>query len=215
MSIQDTAHLGFDKAWASVVNCRLICIKKTIRLGLNILGDRVVAGREEKDKLIEHILELEEKAKGAFLLPREWLSVDLTMPQLKTMLLLFSGGPIRMSALSSSLGISLATTTGIVERLVKQGFVQRESQPGDRRVVVCKLTQEGQEVMSRLWESKQIWARSLLNEMTPSQLKAIAKTMEAVQEATARMRGNSTKTNSMGKSPGRTSKKPLSSERRI
>lgn len=139
----------------------------------------------ERPRLIEHVLELEERVFQAMhpIAPKEWLSVDLTMPQLKILLLLFTDGPARMGFLTSSLGVSMATTTGIADRMVERGLIVRESDPEDRRVVVCKLSEKGREMASHLWQLRQAQARGLLERMTTPQIKLISKAMEVILQA--------------------------------
>lgn len=51
-------------------------------------------------RLVERILELEQKVFKALhpLMPQEWFNVNLTMPQLRALLVLFADGPTSMSA---------------------------------------------------------------------------------------------------------------------
>jgi DNA-binding MarR family transcriptional regulator len=141
--------------------------------------------QEGKTQLIGHVLELEEKVYQALrpIVPKEWLSVDLTMPQLNILLVLFTDGPTRMSVLASSLGVSLATATGIVDRLVERGIILREGQPGDRRVVLCKLSDKGQELVGRLWGLGRAQVRSLLETVTIPKLRLIAEAMDTILQA--------------------------------
>lgn len=113
-----------------------------------------MTAKSDKAQLIERVLELEEKVYRALrpIVPKEWLSIDLTMPQLKVLLLLFTDGPTRMSVLASALSVSMTTTTGIIDRMVQHGLLVRDSDPEDRRAVVCKLSEKGQELMTCLWE---------------------------------------------------------------
>jgi DNA-binding MarR family transcriptional regulator len=104
---------------------------------------------------IEQILGLTDRIFGALLptVPKEVLELDVTMPQLKIMLMLFINGPVRMSAIAADLGITLATATGLVDRLVERELVSRENNPGDRRVVMCRLSEPGHQTVSRIWNS--------------------------------------------------------------
>ena len=87
----------------------------------------------EKEGLIENILQLSDRAFRELLpiVPKEWLRLDLTMSQLKGVFLLFISGPSRMSDIASALGVSLATATGVVDRLVERDIVHREGDPED------------------------------------------------------------------------------------
>ncbi len=66
---------------------------------------------------------------------------------------------------------------------MQRGLVLRESQTEDRRVVLCKLSEKGQELVSKMWELGQVRARSLLETMTSPKLKIIAEAMEAIIQA--------------------------------
>ena len=129
----------------------------------------------EKARAIERVLK---QVEGVFreLLPmahQELLDLDLTTPQLKVVLLLYLNGPARMSSLASSLGVTLATSTGIVDRLVEKDILTRENNKDDRRVVVCNLSAKGHELTDRLYSSARERARQLLQSLNPSQIKLI------------------------------------------
>ena len=129
----------------------------------------------DKARAIERVLK---QVEGVFreLLPlahQELLDLDLTTPQLKVVLLLYLNGPARMSSLASSLGVTLATSTGIVDRLVEKDILTRENNKDDRRVVVCNLSAKGHELTDRLYSSARERARQLLQSLNPSQIKLI------------------------------------------
>jgi DNA-binding MarR family transcriptional regulator len=52
--------------------------------------------------------------------------------------------PLTMGELSQALGVPLSTATRIVDWLVRNGYVERLADPGDRRVVRVALTETGQ-----------------------------------------------------------------------
>ena len=144
----------------------------------------------QKLQLIDRILELEERVYRALrpIVPKEWLSVDLTMPQLKIILFLFTDGPARVSTLASALGVSLATITGITDRLVQQDLIVRGDDPEDRRAVVCSLSEKGKELVTRLWELGQSRVRALLEKITPLKLEIISEVMEVILQTAAAVR---------------------------
>jgi DNA-binding MarR family transcriptional regulator len=139
----------------------------------------------QRAQLIEHILELERKVCHALrpVVPTEWLNIDLTMPQLKIILIIFTDGPARISTLASTLGVSLSTTTGITDRLIHQDLIVRGNDPQDRRAVVCSLTDKGRELATRLCEQGQSRVRDILGKMELSKLKTISEAIEIILEA--------------------------------
>ncbi len=120
----------------------------------------------------ESLLELEDVITP--ILPQEWLSTDLTMPQLKVMLILGRAGATRMSELATGLNVTMATATGVVDRLVEKGYLVREGLPGDRRVVISRLSSEGEEFMKSLRLSGRVQIGRILEAMTPEQLAIVA-----------------------------------------
>src|SRR4030042_2940588 len=126
----------------------------------------------QKKELIERILQLGEKAFRELvpMLPTEWLQLDLTMPQLKVVLLLFLNGPSRMSEIAAALDVGLATATGVADRLVEREIVLREGLPDDRRVVMCRLTDKGERMIGGLWQLARERAKELLGMVEPAKL---------------------------------------------
>jgi len=54
--------------------------------------------------------------------------------------------------------------------MVKKELVTREADSQDRRLVICKLSDAGQEVIRRLWTSGQLQMEKLLDGLTLEQL---------------------------------------------
>ena len=151
-----------------------------------------MAQEPQKEELIESILQLSERAfRELFpILPKQWLRLDLTMSQLKVVLLLFVSGPTRMGVIASELGVSLATATGVVERLVERGILLREGDAADRRVVLCRLSDEGERLISKLWQLSQERIGELMRVVAPSKLQLIVEMLHALLQAGEAMKGD-------------------------
>jgi len=128
---------------------------------------------KERDALVEQILDLSDQIFNILIpgLPQQWLSADVTLVQLRLLFILNSTGPKRMSELASAMDSAMSTTTGIVDNLVKKGMVLREAGPQDRRVVVCKLSEKGQELAGGLWKWGQGQVERMLQTLNVDQLK--------------------------------------------
>ena len=139
----------------------------------------------QKAQLIERVTEFEKRVYLALrpIVPKEWLNIELTMPQLKIILLLFTDGPARVSTLASALGVSLSTTTGITERLVQHDLIVKESDPEDGRAVVCSLSEKGREMITCLLKLGESRVRSLLETVAPAKLEVICEAMEIILQA--------------------------------
>ena len=110
--------------------------------------------------------------------PEEWLSSDITVTQLRLLLVLQAFGPLRMSDIASSLKVTLPTTTTVVDHLVRKNLVQREANPQDRRLVICKLSPEGQTLINKLWGSSRMAFEKLLEGLTADQMQKAVELVE-------------------------------------
>jgi DNA-binding MarR family transcriptional regulator len=146
----------------------------------------------QKEELIESILQLSDRAfRELFpILPKQWLRLDLTMSQLKVVLLLFVSGPTRMGVIASELGVSLATATGVVERLVERGLLRREGDAADRRVVLCRLSDDGERLISKLWRLSQERIGELMRVIPSSRLLMIVEMLQVLLQAGEAMKGD-------------------------
>ena len=68
---------------------------------------------------------------------------DMTMVQMRALMAVAYGPGCTMSELASRLGIGVSAATGLVDRLVEQGALERESDPADRRVVRVRMSPAG------------------------------------------------------------------------
>jgi DNA-binding MarR family transcriptional regulator len=77
-----------------------------------------------------------------------WTQCGLTSPQLAALLAISHGQPITAGHLARQLHLGQPTVSGILDRLERQAFVQRERGERDRRSVLLRLTAAGQEVVN-------------------------------------------------------------------
>ncbi len=76
----------------------------------------------------------------------------LTPAQVHSLLWLGADGALPASVLSHRVGCGQPTITGVIDRLEKLGFAERERDTGDRRVVRVQLTAKGRTLYAQLDE---------------------------------------------------------------
>jgi 4'-phosphopantetheinyl transferase len=113
-------------------------------------------------------------------LPAEWLSSDITLAQLRVLLILHMNGPCRMSVIARELNVTLSTATGILDKLVKKGYVSRCSDAEDRRVVTIQLSETGTELTGKLWSMGRFKMEKLLEKLDKSELQQASKIADAL-----------------------------------
>jgi DNA-binding MarR family transcriptional regulator len=114
-----------------------------------------------------------------------WLHLDLTIAQVKTLMVLAAGPPVTASQLAAHLGLGRPATSILIDRLVRDGLVARAEDSEDRRRVLVTLTPAGDDLTTRLRQGSRERLERLLRQMTSADLAALRQGMEALAAAAA------------------------------
>jgi DNA-binding MarR family transcriptional regulator len=88
---------------------------------------------------------------------------NATLPRFDVMAALYRGSDgMLMSEISRYLMVSNGNVTGIVDRLVADGFVARAQRNGDRRTSFISLTRKGRATFSDMAAAHERWVNELL-----------------------------------------------------
>jgi DNA-binding MarR family transcriptional regulator len=117
----------------------------------------------------------------------EFTDIGLTMAQAKVLYLVQAMAPLRMSELAARLGVTLSTTSGLVERLVEADFVVRRDDPADRRQVILTLTETGDIRLDRMRELNAGHMRRMLALMSDADLATVERSIQILTEAADRL----------------------------
>lgn len=85
---------------------------------------------------------------------------------------------LRMSEISAVLRVSNGNVTGIVDRLVAEGKVERSAVEGDRRATRVRLTARGRTAFEALAEEHEIWVDGLLSGLSASEIETATRLLE-------------------------------------
>src|SRR6202050_3139388 len=89
-----------------------------------------------------------------------------TLPRFDVMAALFrKPDGMLMSEISRFLMVSNGNVTGIVDRLVSDGFVARSQRNGDRRTSFISLTRKGRTAFAAMAAAHESWVDELLDEI--------------------------------------------------
>ncbi len=111
------------------------------------------------------------------------LGSTLTMQQLKLIALLATHGPLGGHELARHLDVSMPTVTGLVDRLVERGMVERRADPTDRRVRLSALSPAGEAFIAEHDAAGWRVGREILETMEPEDLRALARGLAAMWAA--------------------------------
>ena len=103
---------------------------------------------QESDNLYWMLLQVAFRAKHGLMKLAE--THDLTVMQLYTLCSMTPREPIPMNTISCMLFCDASNVTGIVDRLLSQGFIAREEKPEDRRVKMITLTLKGEKLRKEM-----------------------------------------------------------------
>jgi DNA-binding MarR family transcriptional regulator len=109
-----------------------------------------------------------------------WMEIDLTLPQLRTLLVLAEEGPLVIGQIAQRLGIGLSTGGHLVDRLVQASLAERTEDAGDRRRTVARLTPKGEDLYARLLNRTQLM-QTLLQKMREDELTALLQGLRAIR----------------------------------
>ncbi len=99
---------------------------------------------------------------------RDLADFDLTVPQFAVLrtILRVDWQPT-MTDLADAMLLRCATITGIIDRLVRMGLVERHRDPKDRRRVLVQLTAEGCQLVDRVRLARMVRVGETLSHLSP------------------------------------------------
>ena len=86
--------------------------------------------------------------------------------------------------LANKLGLEAATMVSMLDRLAKAGLVLREASPGDRRVKLIVLTDEGKQLYAKVKKEADIFRMELLSDIDAKKLLVATELLEHLQRVT-------------------------------
>jgi DNA-binding MarR family transcriptional regulator len=140
----------------------------------------------EQDELISCLERIQESFERRALssMAEPLISTPVTMQQLKV-LTMIAIDPDKATGheLAAQLKVSVATMSGLVDRLVEHGMVSREEDPSDRRVRRLSVTSEGSATIRSLLSSSGTMPTPVLRRLAIEDLRALVRGVLAFDRA--------------------------------
>ncbi|MBN1190677.1 MAG: MarR family transcriptional regulator [Dehalococcoidales bacterium] len=114
--------------------------------------------------------------------PDIWMGLSLTIAQVKSLFFIFNEGTVNFRQLAAAMKVTPSNVTGIIDRLVEQELVSRTENPEDRRMLMLRLTEKGEVLISNLRERRFNQMSSVLSRMTESELEVVLKGVAVLAE---------------------------------
>ena len=111
----------------------------------------------------------------------------ITLPQFDVLAELeHAGRALSMTELSRELMVSNGNVTGVVDRLVRDGYVERKPSTKDRRVQYIALTSSGMQRFSQIAVQHEIWVDQAFSELAGRDMEELAGLLRKAQESISR-----------------------------
>ena len=112
---------------------------------------------------------------------------SISLIHLNVLILLEGTGPLPMSRLAEALDISVASITGIVDRMEARGLVQRRRDANDRRVILVEPAEGGRRLFAEIDARRRNGLAKLLEKLSDADLCGLLEGHKALRQARAEM----------------------------
>ena len=102
----------------------------------------------------------------------EIMKGKISLPQFLIMGYLYRSGEAAMSSISRYMATTLSASTGMVDRMIKGGLVERRREESDRRVVKIKLTEKGRRTIVKIFHQRLTMIKEVFGRLSAEERKA-------------------------------------------
>jgi DNA-binding MarR family transcriptional regulator len=92
---------------------------------------------------------------------------DVTVPQLRVLVMVDTKGPLNLAAVAAGLGVNPSNASRICDRLIRAGLLDRQDSPDDRRNITLSLTDAGRRLVNKMMKHRRTAIIRVLRDMDP------------------------------------------------
>ena len=108
----------------------------------------------------------------------------LTLTQCHTLDVLSKNGDLTMNELSRRMGLAKSTMSRVVNTMVRKGWLERERDCGDKRLVSVRMTSEGNKMMKKMNGSSREYVQRILKSLPPEKIPQVIESLRWVIHST-------------------------------
>jgi DNA-binding MarR family transcriptional regulator len=113
--------------------------------------------------------------------------MDLTYNQYKTLLTIADRGECSLGDLARELGVAMSSASQMVDRLVGEGLVERNLDESNRRQVIIRLTDNGEDLIAKLRQGIIDGYRRVLAKMSEEEREELVGSFETIARLLGRL----------------------------
>ena len=92
---------------------------------------------------------------------------DVTVPQLRVLVMVDTKGPLNLAAVAAGLGVNPSNASRTCDRLTRAGLLDRRDSPHDRRHITLTLTDAGRRLVKKMMKHRRTAITRVLRDMDP------------------------------------------------
>ncbi len=139
--------------------------------------------RESTDPVVDAVMRASRALVGITVRALSSVSDEVTLPQLRTLVVVSTQGAQTVSALAERLDVHASTMTRMCSRLVARGLVVRTPSALDRREVVIELTAQGQGLVDEVMDKRKREINAVVGRMTAEDRDRVVAALELFSHA--------------------------------
>lgn len=114
---------------------------------------------------------------------QRWHAGSVSLVHLNVLTLLEASGPMPMGRLAEQLDISVASITGVIDRMEAKGLVERRRDTEDRRVILVHPGKGGRKLFDDMGRRRRLGLAALLSKLSDEQLQGLLEGHRALRAA--------------------------------
>jgi DNA-binding MarR family transcriptional regulator len=115
---------------------------------------------------------------------------QLTVPQLRVLVLIGSEGSVNVSAVAEALGVNPSNASRTADSLVRAGLVDRQASAADRRNLSLTLTEEGTRLIKELMEVRRSVFEKVAATLDDAERTELSRSVRAFTDAARELSGS-------------------------
>ncbi|MFC1767752.1 MarR family winged helix-turn-helix transcriptional regulator [Candidatus Margulisiibacteriota bacterium] len=110
--------------------------------------------------------------------PFDMKAMEVTLPQFMVLKFISQNDNCKMSELSTAMKVTMGNMTGMIDRLEREGYVNRSEDPEDRRIVRVKIAKRGINAVSNMINHRNKSIKHMFGRLSENEMHTLVKIME-------------------------------------
>jgi DNA-binding MarR family transcriptional regulator len=106
---------------------------------------------------------------------------DLSVPQFRTLVFVNHNPGTALSPLAEHLGLTLPSTSKMVDTLVLRGYLDRQSSKHDRRKITLQITSQGDAILEKSYQATQNQLQKLFENLSAPEQETILASLQILR----------------------------------